>query len=292
MIKDYKTIADYLSTTRLGVEKPLDDFLIYGFQDVNPEAHLTQTAYRNHFYEVNLEINEGCSFQVDSFLLPLQGNRISIIAPNRLQSNVAHTTLPQASKGFSLFFERDFLGFHFNEAAFRNHFHFLRPDFSPSFQLSEKQLRELVNLFETIRYEQKEYGYKSRETIRHLTNIIFEKTKQLGKQRDEHLESSRLVNQFLQLCNASFLELHTVKEYASKLAVSPKHLTELVKAQTGQTALETIHTLQIAYAKGLLTQTTLSIKQIAFELGFENPEYFSVFFKKQTGQSPKQYRQN
>lgn len=292
MIKDYKNIDNYIRTTKLCVDKPLDDFLIYNYQDVNPDALLTQNSYRHHFYELALEINEGCSFQVDSFNLPLQGNRLSIIAPNRLQSNVAHRDLPQESKGFSIFFERDFLGIHFNESLFKNDFHFLRPDFSPSFELSDKQLNELTNIFGIINYEQKEYGNNSKETIRNLTKVIFEKTKGLNKYSVKSIETSPLVSKFLELSYSSFLHIHTVNEYALKLSVTPKHLSEIVKEQTGLTALETLHNLKLGYAKGLLKQTNLSVKQIAFELGFENPEYFNVFFKKLTGETPNQFRRN
>jgi AraC-like DNA-binding protein len=291
VIKDYKNIDDYLRTSKLGVEKPLDDFLIYNYQDVNQDALLTQNAYRHHFYELTLDINECCSYQVDSFNLPLQGNRLTIIAPNRLQSSIAHMDLPQESKGFSIFFERNFLGIHFNEDMFKGDFHYLRPDCSPSFELTEKQLNELTNIFSIINYEQKEYGKKSKETIRNLTNVVFEKTKVLNKQTPISIEISPLVSKFLELCNSSFLKLHTVKEYALILSVTPKHLTEIVKEQTGLTALETLHNLKVGYAKGLLKQTNFSVKQIAFELGFDNPEYFNVFFKKLTGFTPIKFRQ-
>lgn len=292
MIKDYRNIDDFIRTSKLGVVKQLDDFLIYSYQDVSPDAQITQNSYRHHFYELALEINEGCSFQVDSFNLPLKGNRLTIIAPNRLQSILVHKNLPQASKGFSIFFDRDFLGVHFNESLFKSDFHFLRPDFSPSFELSDKQLNELTNIFSIINYEQKEYGSSGKETIRNLTKVIFEKTKGLDKYSAKSTEISPLVSKFLELSYSSFLHLHTVKEYALRLSVTPKHLTEIVKEQTGLTALETIHNLKVGYAKGLLQQTNLSVKQIAFELGYENPEYFNVFFKKLTGETPNHFRHN
>lgn len=292
MIKDYRNIDEYVKTSKLGVNQYLKDFIIYSFQDVNPDAELTQNSYRHHFYELTLDINEGCSFQVDSFNLPLQGNRLTIIAPNRLQSNVVHKDLPQESKGFSVFFERDFLGLHFNESMFKSDFHFLRPDYFPSFELTDKQLFELINIFSIINYEQREYGSSSGDTIRNLTMVIFNKTKFLNKYPEDNNQISSLVGQFLELSYSSFLQLQTVQEYAVKLSVTPKHLTEAVKEQTGLTALETLHQLRVAYAKGLLQQTNLSVKQIAFELGFENPEYFNVFFKKLTGKTPNQFRHN
>lgn len=291
VVKEYRKIDDYVKTANLGVDMPLDDFLIYSYQDVNQDAQLTQNAYRHHFYELTLDINEGCSYQVDAFNLPLKGNRLTIIAPKRLQSNIAHRDLPQESCGYSIFFEKNFFGTHFNENLFECDFQFLRPDFYPSFELSEKQLKELINIFTIINYEQKEYGFQSKETIRSLTNVIFEKTKALSQQAKVSIQISPVVRNFLTLSRSSFLRIHTVKEYALRLSVTPKHLTEIVKEQTGHTALEILHNLKIEYAKGLLKQTNLTIKQIAFELGFENPEYFNVFFKRQTGFTPIKFRQ-
>lgn len=291
MIKEFKCIDDYLNSTKVGVPKTLDNFLIYSYQDVHPDAQLTQSSYRHHFYELTLDINEGCSYQVDSFNLPLQGKRLSVIAPNRLQSNVVHSDLLEESRGFSIFFEKEFLGTHFNEVFFINDYCILRPDFSPSFELSNKQLEEFSTLFSLIRYEQKEYGNKSKEAIRNFIKIIFEKTKGLNHFPEESCQKSPLVSEFLALSYSSFLRFHTVKEFAKLLSVTPKHLSEAVKAQTGLTALETLQQLKINYAKGLLRQSQLTVKQIAIELGFENSEYFNVFFKRYTGETPGQFRQ-
>lgn len=290
LVKDYICIDDYLKASRLSVQKSLTNFLVYSFADVNSDAQLTQQAYRHHYFEISLEASACCSFQVDSFRLPLQGNRLTIIAPNRLQTNQVHNDVSEPASGFSMFFDQDFLGVQINQLAFTKDFNFLQPDFSPSFQLSNKQLHELITLFNFIKYEQNEYGSKSEDVIRSLIRVIFEKTNVLQRTQVKKMVYSPLVSQFLSLCNQSFLTIHTVKEYASVLSVTPKHLSEMVKEQTGKTVLETIHALQIGYAKGLLLQTNLSVKQIAFELGFYNPEYFNVFFKKQTGKTPNQFR--
>lgn len=291
VIKDYRNIDEYLKASMLLVEKPLNNFLVYSFADVNANAQFTQNTYRHHYFEVSLEITECCSFEIDHFKFPLQRNRLTVVAPNRLQSNQVHKNVAEPSKGFSMFFERDFLGVHFDVVTFTRDFHFLRPDISPSFLLSDKQLSEFVAVFELMKYEQNEYKEKSEEVIRNLISVVFEKTRLLEHINVNKASYSPLVSDFLNLCNQTFLRIHSVKEYASVLSVTPKHLTEMVKEQTGMTVLETIHSLKIGYAKGLLQQTDLSVKQIAYELGFHNPEYFNVFFKKLTGKTPNQFRQ-
>lgn len=292
MIRDYKNIDDYLLTSKLGVEKKLSDFVVYSNEDISHNALISQKSYRHHYFEISLDINEGCSFQIDNFKFPLQGSRLMIIAPRRLQTNIVHRDLPKESKWFTIFFELDFLNSHFNFSRIKSDFKFLAPNFPPVFYLTDKQLKEVSNLFYLIKYEQKEYGETSREIIRNLTRVIFEKANGLQNDVKDNSHSSPLVNEFLYLCNTSFLTLHSVKDYANKLSVTPKHLTETVKEHTGVTALETIHELKITYAKGLLTQTTMPVKLIAYELGFDNPEYFTVFFKKITGITPNQFRQN
>jgi len=291
LIKDYRNIDEYLWKAQLGVEKKLDDFVVYSYEDVSQDAIITQSAYRHHYFELSLDINEGCSFQIDDFNYPVEGNRLTVIAPNRLQTNIAHQDLIEESKGFTMFFNQDFLGADFHHKRFWMDFPFLYPKSAPAFYLSDKQVNEIVTIFNLLKYEQKEYGASSVEVIRHLTKVIFEKVRSYQTSQIDQQNYSPLVSEFILLCNRSFLYLHSVKEYAQKLAVTPKHLTEIVKQQTGLSALEMIHRAKVTYAKGLLAQTSLSVKQVAYELGFENPEYFCVFFKKKVGKTPSQYRQ-
>jgi AraC-like DNA-binding protein len=83
--------------------------------------------------------------------------------------------------------------------------------------------------------------------------------------------------------------LPTVIYMASQLHLSPKYLSDLLKQETGKTALELIHLYVISEAKNMLVAGGLSISEIAYQLGFENPPYFSRLFKKVVGVSPKEY---
>ncbi len=84
--------------------------------------------------------------------------------------------------------------------------------------------------------------------------------------------------------------LPTVNHMASQLQLSPKYLSDLLKQETGKTALELIHLYMISEAKNLLIGGDRSISEIAYQLGFENPPYFSRLFKKEVGMSPKEYK--
>jgi hypothetical protein len=102
VIKEYKNIDNYLHISKLGVERKLRDFVIYEYEDRSPTAIVSQNSYRHHYFELSLDINEGCSFQIDNFKFPLQGNRLTIVSPNRLQTNIVHGGLQQEAKGFTI----------------------------------------------------------------------------------------------------------------------------------------------------------------------------------------------
>ena len=89
---------------------------------------------------------------------------------------------------------------------------------------------------------------------------------------------------------AHFRELHEVGAYAALLHISAGHLSEVVKAQSGQSAIKHLHERLVLEAKRLLFYTPQSLKEIAFDLGFADASYFNRFFKRETGLTPAEYR--
>lgn len=83
----------------------------------------------------------------------------------------------------------------------------------------------------------------------------------------------------------------TVKYFAGKVSLSPNYFGDLVKSETGKTAQEFIQLKMINYAKNSLLDPRLSTKQIAELLGFQYSQHFIRFFKKQTGMTPGEYKQ-
>ncbi|MEM6804994.1 MAG: helix-turn-helix transcriptional regulator [Bacteroidota bacterium] len=82
----------------------------------------------------------------------------------------------------------------------------------------------------------------------------------------------------------------SVEQCAKELNFSPNYLSDLLKKETGKTALEHIHFFLIERAKNSLLNSRDSISGIAYSLGFEFPQRFSNLFKSKTGMSPKEYR--
>ena len=102
--------------------------------------------------------------------------------------------------------------------------------------------------------------------------------------------ANRMFVQFRQALEHHYHELHTVKAYADLLHISAKSLTNYVYICTRSTPLKIINERIILEARRLLTHSGLKIKEISYQLGFEDPSYFVKFFKRQTGYLPAQIR--
>ncbi len=103
-------------------------------------------------------------------------------------------------------------------------------------------------------------------------------------------EGKLLLKKFQTLINEQYKELHDVAAYADQLFISAGHLGEVIKQQSGKTAIEHIHERIVLEARRLLFHTEYSIKEIAWQLGFEDASYFNRFFKRLNSETPMQYR--
>jgi AraC-like DNA-binding protein len=84
----------------------------------------------------------------------------------------------------------------------------------------------------------------------------------------------------------------TVQYLSGKLNISPNYLSDMLRSLTGQNAQQHIHIKLIEKAKEKLSITSLSVSEIAYELGFEHPQSFSKLFKTKTNLSPLEFRRS
>ncbi|MEC5145874.1 helix-turn-helix domain-containing protein [Chitinophaga sp. 212800010-3] len=99
-----------------------------------------------------------------------------------------------------------------------------------------------------------------------------------------------VASKFRGLVKKKFKQLKQVQQYAELLNISPLYLNECIKEATGHPASYWIQQEILLEARRLLYYTTLDVKEIAFELGYEEHAYFSRFFKKNSGTTPVEFR--
>jgi AraC-like DNA-binding protein len=100
-----------------------------------------------------------------------------------------------------------------------------------------------------------------------------------------------IIREYNFLVEQHFKEKRSVQEYAQMLNRSPKTLSNLFKQSANMTPLQYIQNRIMIEARKLLIYSTKSISEIAYELGFEEVQDFSRFFKKKEACSPKTFRE-
>ncbi len=98
------------------------------------------------------------------------------------------------------------------------------------------------------------------------------------------------VRAFFALIEKNYPTMKQVSDYAKELAVTPNYLNEVVKKITGQSASHHIQQRIILEAKRLVRYSNHSLKEIAYELGFEDSAHFSKYFKNASGQNFTDYK--
>ncbi|NOU59996.1 helix-turn-helix domain-containing protein [Marinifilum caeruleilacunae] len=163
--------------------------------------------------------------------------------------------------------------------------------------------QEKTNLFELLNRIQDEYSinldnYSNDLILSSLELFLNYCNRYYGRQfitRSSHnkdvlsqLES--LLKDYFNTDKAELSGIPTVKYCAEQLHFSPNYLSDLIKKESGRSVQEHIHYRLIEKAKTKLLSTTNSVSEIATQLGFEYPQYFSKIFKSKTGVSPVEYR--
>lgn len=98
------------------------------------------------------------------------------------------------------------------------------------------------------------------------------------------------IEKFRTLLNRQFRTQHSLQAYAEQVGVSLGQLSRLCREVLGKSSLQVMNDRLIQEAQRELVYSSVPIKQLASELGFEDDAYFSRFFRKHTGVSPKDYR--
>lgn len=159
-------------------------------------------------------------------------------------------------------------------------------------RIDRKAAAQLMTLLGDMENELRDNAGGAGEMVRHLLAIV-----SILVWRNSDLSAAvrqpaprALVSSFLHLVDQHMRGHWSVADYARHLRVSSDRLNSAILRATGQTPLALIHARLMKEARQMLEDSGLQIAEIALSLGFEDPAYFSRFFKRQSGRSPRQYR--
>ncbi|WP_336518370.1 helix-turn-helix transcriptional regulator [Pollutibacter soli] len=148
--------------------------------------------------------------------------------------------------------------------------------------IAQRMLREFTN----------DYNRKT-ELLRALLNVFllyFSRNQSSSSNAAGYNRETELVRKFLQLLRKNFTSTKMVSDYASILCVTPNYLNRTVKRTTGLTASQHIQRHIISEAKKQARSVAVSMKEIAYNLGFDNIAHFSKFFKINCGMNFTDYK--
>jgi AraC family transcriptional regulator, transcriptional activator of pobA len=167
------------------------------------------------------------------------------------------------------------------------------PALLPYCYVNSEEAKMLENVFEPILYEVK-HNRENRDLMiaGKLIElfILCDRIFKTGKPLPANFHSPLIVR-FISLIHELHKQHHTAGDYARKLNVHPNSLNATAKLYLGQSAKATIESKLLSESQYLLQQTSLSVQEISYELGFNSATHFFRFFKKHMNHSPLKYRQ-
>lgn len=294
----FNSISDF--HTFCGLPKPEHPLIsLIDYSKVQYPVNDDEMKWIQNYYSIGLKRNVNAQFSygqqeydfdsgVLCFVSPLQFLRIEMKPDVEVEPTgyllLIHPDFLWGSSLIKKMKSYEFFSYRINEALF----------------LSEKEENIIVGLFKNI---EKEYRnnidkFTQELIVAQLELFLIYSERFYERQFLTRKKSSHeLLDKFEEVLagyfeNGKLLEngIPSVTTIAEQLNISPNYLSSLLRIHTQRNTQQHIQNKLIDYAKERLSTTTLSVSEIAYELGFEHPQSFSKLFKQKVKQSPGQFR--
>jgi len=294
----FDTIQEFHKMSGLPMpEHPLVSLVDYSLVDYQAEGEI---GWVQNFYSIGLKRNIQCKFRYGQQQYDFDEGLMSFIAPGQL----VHLTLDKPvvkPSGYLLLIHPDFL-WNTPLAKSIQQYEFFGYGVNEALFLSEKEEAIITDILHNI---QREYlssidKFSQNIIIAQIEVLLnyserFYQRQFITRKKSSHQVLEKLetiLHEMFSSDNLVHKGLPTAQQVAGLLNISPNYLGSLLKALTGQTTQQHIQNKLIEKAKERLSTTTLSVSEIAYELGFEHPQSFSKLFKNKTNTSPLEFRQS
>ena len=231
--------------------------------------------------------------------IDFQDGSLICMAPNQVIEMDNEIETSDSMEGWGLFFHPDLIrGTSLGDKI--KEYNFFSYEISESLHLSEKEKQILYDCVLKIEAELKENidVYSQNIIVSTLELLLSYCSRFYGRQFITRKSSNNAVvaqietilNEYFKRNDIHERGLPTVKHLAEQVHLSPGYLSDLLKKETGKNTQDHIHFYLIEEAKNILLSTNKSVSEIAYDLGFEYPQYFNKLFKLKTGKTPVEFR--
>ena len=201
-------------------------------------------------------------------------------------------------KGIAIFFHSDFFCIHKHETEVTCNGVIFNNIYQIPFIKVDEELKNTLNkTIEQIKTEMQTPGLAQYELlISYMKIFLISASRSKMQQQPQSVPSTgeghepAVLQNLKEAIEKDFKTRHTPKEYALLLNISPNALAKITKSHFNKTLTDLISERILIEAKRELYLTNKSVKEVAFELGYEDEFYFSRFFKKNVNISPQEYR--
>lgn len=249
--------------------------------------------HRHDFYTIYWIKKGKLLHTIDTVTYEVKKNTLFFVAPGQVHNLQATEKID----GFMIAFRDAFMCLKDQaQVSGINSGLFFNSQFSSVIHLNDEQEKDIdavVRLMmKELMMQEPEYDMALHGLLRYFLVLASRiKGENVGISPEQHAaHNSSIFLKFKNLIEEKYQELKTVSDYAGLLHIKPVLLNEISKQLSGITAGEHIRNRVILEAQRYLYNTDLTAKEIAYKLGFDDPHYFSRFFKKYTSQSPSEFK--
>lgn len=275
---------------------PLISIINYGEAIFDPKEYVQGIIL--DFYKISFKTDFNGKIRYGQGFYDFEEGGMSFVAPGqilRMQDEEADYS------GMSLHIHPDFFRPYTLNTTIKK-FGFFSYTASEALYLSEKEKKTILDVFNNLQEELNErIDHFSQDVIvsqiellLHYSNRFYNRQFITRKaiNHDVLTQLETLMADYFNDKNALLGGLPTVNSVAEELHLSPRYLSDLLRKMTGQNTQQFIHDKVIEKAKELLVKDTLTIAEVAYQLGFEHPQSLNKLFKKKTKLTPLAFKQS